>query len=42
MAHLAAVPDAPPNWVATAVFLLVGTILAGLGVVGYVQRDLAT
>ena len=42
MSHLAAVPDAPPNWVATAVFLLVGAILAGLGVVGYVQRDLAT
>jgi ABC-2 type transport system permease protein len=40
MAHLAPVPDAPPNWVATAVFLLVGAILAGLGVAGYVQRDL--
>jgi ABC-2 type transport system permease protein len=42
MSHLAAVPDAPPNWAATAVFLLVGAILAGIGVVGYVQRDLAT
>jgi ABC-2 type transport system permease protein len=42
LAHLAAVPDAPPNWVATAIFLLTGAILAGLGVYGYVQRDLTT
>jgi ABC-2 type transport system permease protein len=42
LAHLAAVPDAPPNWVATIVFLLVAAILSGLGVYGYVQRDLAT
>lgn len=40
--HLAAVPDAPPDWAATAVFLLVGALLAALGVYGYVQRDLAT
>ncbi|BCZ22378.1 ABC transporter permease [Mycobacterium senriense] len=40
--HLAAVPDAPPNWAATAIFLLVGAVLAALGVYGYVQRDLAT
>lgn len=40
--HLAAVPDAPPNWAATAVFLLTGTILTALGVHGYVQRDLET
>ena len=42
MAHLAPVPDAQPNWLATAVFLLVGALLAGLGVAGYVQRDLTT
>ncbi|OBI39972.1 ABC transporter permease [Mycobacterium colombiense] len=40
--HLAAVPDAPPNWAATAVFLLTGTILATLGVYGYLHRDLET
>ncbi len=40
--HLAAVPDTPPNWAATAIFLLIGAILTGLGVYGYVQRDLAT
>jgi ABC-2 type transport system permease protein len=42
LAHLAAVPDTPPNWSATIIFLLVGTILTGVGVYGYVQRDLAT
>jgi ABC-2 type transport system permease protein len=40
--HLAAVPDAPPNWAPTTIFLLIGTILTALGVYGYVQRDLAT
>ena len=39
--HLAAVPDVPPNWTATTVFLLIGTMLTALGVYGYVQRDLA-
>jgi ABC-2 type transport system permease protein len=42
LAHLAAVPDTPPNWAATMIFLLIGAILAGLGVYGYVQRDVAT
>jgi ABC-2 type transport system permease protein len=41
-AHLAAVPDTPPNWAATTIFLLVGAVLSGLGVCGYVRRDLAT
>lgn len=41
LAHLAAVPDTPPNWTATVIFLLVAAMLAGLGVYGYVQRDLA-
>jgi polyether ionophore transport system permease protein len=40
--HLAAVPDAPPHWAATTIFLLIGAILTGLGVYGYVRRDLAT
>jgi ABC-2 type transport system permease protein len=41
-AHLAAVPDTPPNWAATTIFLLIGASLTGLGVYGYVHRDLAT
>jgi ABC-2 type transport system permease protein len=40
--HLAAVPDAPPNWAATTIFLFIGAILTALGVYGYVRRDLAT
>lgn len=38
-AHLAPVPDAPPNWVATVVLLVLSTVLTALGVVGYAQRD---
>jgi ABC-2 type transport system permease protein len=40
--HLAAVPETPPNWAATTIFLFIGAILTALGVYGYVQRDLAT
>jgi ABC-2 type transport system permease protein len=40
--HLAAVPDTPPNWAATTIFLFIGAILTALGVYGYVRRDLAT
>jgi ABC-2 type transport system permease protein len=40
-AHLAAVPETPPNWAATTIFLFIGAILTALGVYGYVQRDLA-
>lgn len=40
-AHLAAVPDTPPNWAATTIFLFISAILTALGVYGYVQRDLA-
>jgi polyether ionophore transport system permease protein len=40
--HLAAVPDAPPHWAATIIFLLIGAILTALGVYGYVHRDVAT
>ena len=38
-AHLAAVPDAPPNWGATFVLLLLGAVLTAFGVFGYIQRD---
>ena len=40
--HLAAVPETPPNWAATTIFLFIGAILTALGVYGYVERDLAT
>jgi ABC-2 type transport system permease protein len=40
--HLAAVPDVSPNWTATVIFLLIGTMLTALGVYGYVRRDLAS
>lgn len=40
-AHLAAVPNKPPNWAATAIFLLISAILTALGVYGYVRRDSA-
>jgi ABC-2 type transport system permease protein len=41
-AHLAPVPDAPPNWTATTILLFIAAILTGLGVYGYVRRDLAS
>lgn len=41
-AHLAPVPDTPPNWAASSILLLIGAILTGLGVYGYVRRDLAS
>jgi ABC-2 type transport system permease protein len=41
-AHLAAVPDAPPDWTATAVFLLIGTGMVAVGLAGYAHRDLTT
>ena len=40
--HLAAVPDTPPNWAGITIFLVFSAILTGLGLYGYVQRDLAT
>ncbi|MDT5137254.1 MAG: polyether ionophore transport system permease protein, partial [Mycobacterium sp.] len=40
--HLAAVPDTPPNWAGVTIFLVFSAILTGLGLYGYVQRDLAT
>lgn len=41
-AHLAAVPDIPPDWPATAGLLTAGALLTALGVVGYARRDLTT
>ncbi len=40
--HLAAVPETPPHWAATTIFLLIGAVLTALGVCGYVRRDIAT
>ncbi|OBA78041.1 hypothetical protein A9W99_25320 [Mycobacterium sp. 1164966.3] len=40
-AHLAPVPDRPPNWAATIILLLIAATLTGVGVYGYVRRDLA-
>jgi ABC-2 type transport system permease protein len=41
-AHLAPVPETPPNWAATIIFLLITGVLTALGLYGYVKRDLAT
>lgn len=41
-AHLAAVPDAAPDWIATIVLTAIAALLAALGVVGYCRRDLTT
>lgn len=40
--HLAAVPDAPPDWAGITAFLFLAAILTGLGLYGYSRRDLAT
>ncbi|WP_280398488.1 polyketide antibiotic transporter [Nocardia carnea] len=39
-AHLAAVPDTPPDWAATAVITAIGLVLIGAGLYGYTRRDL--
>ncbi|MFY1693107.1 ABC transporter permease [Plantactinospora sp. WMMB782] len=39
-AHLAPVPDLPPDWPATAVMLGVAAVLTSVGAVGYQRRDL--
>ena len=41
-AHLAPVPNAPPDWVAIGAFIAIGAILVALGVAGYTRRDLTT
>nr|WP_228768619.1 ABC transporter [Mycolicibacterium malmesburyense]CRL66532.1 putative exporter of polyketide antibiotics-like protein [Mycolicibacterium malmesburyense] len=40
-AHLAAVPEVPPDWVATVVMLLTSALLTATGVCGFVRRDVA-
>ncbi len=40
--HLAAVPDAPPNWAATGAFCAIGAALVAVGLAGYTRRDLTT
>jgi ABC-2 type transport system permease protein len=40
--HVAAVPLAPPNVPATAIFLVVGAVLMAVGMVGYRRRDLTS
>lgn len=40
-AHLAAVPDAPPDWMGLAWLTVVAVVLMVIGVLGYLRRDLA-
>ncbi|WP_067463384.1 polyketide antibiotic transporter [Nocardia amamiensis] len=41
-AHLAAVPDTPPNWTASSVLTLIAAALTTVGLLGYSRRDLNT
>jgi ABC-2 type transport system permease protein len=41
-AHLAAVPNAAPNWMATVAMTTFGTALTVLSIAGYARRDLTT
>lgn len=41
-AHLAAVPNTPPDWTAYGVFIAVGGGLIAAGLAGYRHRDLST
>jgi ABC-2 type transport system permease protein len=41
-AHLAAVPNAPPDWAGIAAFIVIGAIAVAVGVAGYSRRDLTT
>ncbi len=41
-AHLAAVPNAAPDWVATTAFVSIGVGLTAAGMSGYARRDLTT
>lgn len=40
--HLPAVPDSPPDWVASSAFAVIGAGLIALGLLGYHRRDLIT
>jgi ABC-2 type transport system permease protein len=41
-AHLGAVPNAPPEWAALVVFIVIGAMAVAVGVAGYSRRDLTT
>jgi ABC-2 type transport system permease protein len=41
-AHLAAVPDTPPDWAATAAMTGVAVLVAAAGLAGFARRDLTT
>ncbi len=40
--HLAAVPDAPPDWAAITALAVIGAVLIALGIAGYSRRDLSS
>ena len=40
--HLAAVPDAPPDWAAITALAVIAAVLIALGVAGYSRRDLSS
>jgi ABC-2 type transport system permease protein len=39
-AHLAAVPDAPPDWPATIAVSCIAMLMIVIGILGYTRRDL--
>jgi ABC-2 type transport system permease protein len=39
-AHLAAVPDAPPDWTATITVTCIALLMIAVGILGYTRRDL--
>ena len=41
-AHLAAVPNVPPDWASITAFAVIGAMLTGVGLAGYSRRDLTT
>jgi ABC-2 type transport system permease protein len=41
-AHLPAVPNSPPDWVAIGVLTLIGALMTTFGIAGYSRRDLTT
>jgi ABC-2 type transport system permease protein len=41
-AHLAAVPNAPPDWSAIAALTIIGVLMIAAGLMGYSRRDLTT
>ncbi|OBF37691.1 polyketide antibiotic transporter [Mycobacterium sp. ACS1612] len=41
-AHLSPVPVTAPDWTATAALLTIGALLAAVGLVGYLRRDLTS